>query len=286
MNALQLNLLTDTVEQKTLAPFLKWLGCKTEVAPRLAEIYAPFRDTHTWIEPFCGALGAVLGVMPKYALLNDVNPHLINLYKQIQYGLDADQTLIGDISKSHYYKIRSRFRVLASKNIDDLYQYERKEVASLFYYLNRVGWRGLCRSSDKSGFNVPYGHYKDPILDHDFALYKEVFKDWSFINGSYEQCLPIPPVKDADFFVYADPPYDDGFVNYSGDFTWEDQVKLAETLAALNCPVVASNKATDRIQALYKSLGFDIEIISVRRRIAGNGDRSPVDEILATKNVR
>jgi DNA adenine methylase len=274
-------------ESQKLPPFLKWLGCKTEVAPRLAEIYAPFCDTYTWVEPFCGALGAALGVMPKYALLNDVNPHLINLYRQVKGGFNGfgvDSNLQYATSESSYYRLRERFNYLRSMAPSEQVQVEQAE---LFYYLNRVGWRGTCRTNSSGGFNVSYGHYKKPKLDHDFALYQKAFGLWQFSSFTYldfiesflEELVPY-------LFVYADPPYDDGFVNYSGAFTWEDQVKLAETLAALNCPVVASNKATDRIQDLYKALGFDIEIISVKRKISCKDDRSPVDEILATKNVK
>lgn len=160
------------------------------------------------------------------------------------------------------------------------------ERAELFYYLNRVGYRGLCRKSDKSGFNVPYGHYKKTILNHDFTQYQKVFGLWQFSTFSYEDFIGglLEELQPYCFF-YVDPPYDDGFTNYSGSFTWDDQVKLAEMLAALNSPVVASNKATDRIIDLYTRLGFVVEIISAPRRISSNGDRSNVDEILATKNI-
>ena len=87
------------------------------------------------------------------------------------------------------------------------------------------------------------------------------------------------------YFIYADPPYDAGFTSYSGAFDWTDQVKLALALASLDCPVVASNKATDRIIDLYKGLGFLIEYVEAPRRISCNGDRKPATEMLATKNI-
>ena len=49
-------------------------------------------------------------------------------------------------------------------------------------------------------------------------------------------------------FIYADPPYDDGFPQYSeGGFGWDDQVRLAEWLVRHPGPVLLSNKATGRI---------------------------------------
>jgi DNA adenine methylase len=166
-------------------------------------------------------------------------------------------------------------------------QIQLEEAALHFYYLKSCWlWRGTCRSKKSGGLMCPTG-IKKPIVDHDFALYQKAFKDYGVFQLYLSRFL-LKVLRTGTyntFFHLCRSPYDDGFVNYSGDFTWEDQVKLAKTLAALNCPVVASNKATDRIQDLYKSLGFDIEIISVKRKISCKGDRSPVDEILATKNV-
>lgn len=273
----------ERTEVKTLPPFLKWAGGKILLAPRLAEMYEPFRNTHTWVEPFCGALGATLGVMPEYALLNDVNPHLINLYRQVKKGLELDPNLKNYISEGSYYRFRDRFNSLR-----DLppYQEIQQELAELFYYLNRVGYRGLCRTNLDGGFNVPFGHYKKPILNHDFTQYQEALGLWQFSTFGYSEFIKSFLEELIPYcFFYADPPYDDGFTGYSGSFTWDDQVNLASSLAALNCPVVASNKATDRIIDLYKGFEFNVEIISVRRRISCNGDRTNVDEILATRNL-
>ena len=271
----------------SLKPFLKYAGGKTWLAPRLAEMYKPFRSTHTWVEPFCGALGATLGVMPEYAILNDINPHLINLYRQVKSnfnGMGIDPNLKNYISEASYYRFRDRFNT--SLNLPP-YQEILDQQAELFYYLNRVGYRGLCRTNSSGGFNVPFGHYKKPKLDHDFSQYQKAFGMWQFSNFSYAEFIESFLEELIPYcFFYVDPPYDDGFTGYSGSFTWDDQVKLASTLAELNCPVVASNKATDRVQDLYKGLGFDVEIISAPRKISCKGDRSPVDEILATRNLK
>jgi DNA adenine methylase len=257
---------------KPLAPFLKWAGGKTWLAPRLAEMYEPFRSTHTWVEPFCGALGATLGVMPKRAILNDVNPHLINLYRHIDQGMANANHWAN--TKEQFFDIRRRF---------NLYQFTDEFNAQAFYYLNRTCYNGLCRFNRKGEFNVGYGKYKNPKLDHDFSLYQEAFEGWRFFNKSWD-CFDW--YRDIEnLFCYVDPPYDGGFTGYSGSFTWDDQVSLASSLAAVNCPVVASNKATDRIVDLYQGLGFDLQFIDVRRRIACNGDRTSVSEILATRNL-
>lgn len=281
MNTTQLTLLPT--EPEKLTPFLKWLGGKTGLAHRLSELFKPYRNTHTWVEPFCGALGAALGVKPKCALLNDINPHLINLYRQVKGGLKLDPNLENYTSEGSYYRLRDRFNSLSG--LSPFHEIQQ-EQAELFYYLNRVGYRGVCRTNNSGGYNVPYGHYKKPVLDHDFSLYQKAFGHWQFSSFGYQDFIEsFLEELQPYLFVYADPPYDDGFVSYSGAFIWDDQVNLAKQLAALNSPVVASNKATNRIMALYESLGFKIEIISVKRCVSCDGDRTAVDEILATRNV-
>ena len=275
--------MTTATKPKTLIPFLKWAGGKTWVAPKLAEMFEPYKHTHTWVEPFCGGLGATLGVMPEKAILSDVNPHLINLYRQIADGLDH---FGWTDSKELFEYVKKTFNRNNSVRNEELSEISELWQAYAFYYLNRTCYNGLCRFNLKGEFNTSYGKFKKPILNHDFSVYKEVFKNWDFFNLGYGDSLSI--IKDREFdkhFVYADPPYDAGFTGYSGFFSWNDQVNLAEMLASLNCPVVASNKETERTVDLYKGLGFTVQIIEAPRRISCNGDRTAVREILATKNI-
>ena len=87
-------------------------------------------------------------------------------------------------------------------------------------------------------------------------------------------------------FVYADPPYDVQFVDYSKDgFSWDDQVRLAHWLARHPGPVVASNQATGRVLKLYRELGFTVRLLDAPRNISCTGDRSPVKEMLATRGL-
>src|SRR5262245_9168277 len=66
-----------------IRPPLKWAGGKRWQLPHLRpiwEAHAPRR----LVEPFCGALSVTLGLMPRHALLNDVNPHVVNFFRWLQ----------------------------------------------------------------------------------------------------------------------------------------------------------------------------------------------------------
>jgi DNA adenine methylase len=226
------------------------------------------------VEPFCGGLAVAFGLMPERALLNDINPNLINFYRWLKRGLVTTLPMRND--ERLYYAHREHFNALLADG-----QAETEEAAALFYYLNRTGYNGLCRFNRRGEFNVPFGRYTRVRYCTDFTPYRERFAAWEFTAGDFEAARLEP-----DDFVYADPPYDVEFRQYWKDvFDWRDQVRLAEWLAAHPGPVVLSNQATDRILSLYRGLGFDVEVVEAPRRISCTGNRSPAREVLAWQNV-
>ena len=253
--------------KKVLSPPLKWAGGKRWLLPLLKKLYIP--DTRL-VEPFVGAMSVALGLNPKSALLNDINPHLINFYKHLKSGLEIKTDFKND--KDFFYERRQEFNSINSSN-------SRK--AELFYYLNRTAYNGLCRFNKSGLFNVPFGSYKKINYTKDFSAYKSHLKNWTFSNKDFETL----PIKKNDF-LYVDPPYDVEFTSYSKDnFKWADQLRLVDWLIQFSQPIVASNQATSRIIKLYKKAGFKVNIIDAPRMISSNGNRSPAKEIIATKNL-
>jgi len=257
----------------TLRPPLKWAGGKRWQVPYLRSIWAPHARRRL-VEPFCGGLAVTLGLMPARALLNDANPHVINFYRWLQNGLRIDLPMEND--EKLFYEHRDRFNAMlaAGRGADC-------EAGALFYYLNRTGYNGLCRFNRSGEFNVPFGQYARIAYTRDFTPYREVFARWTFTAGDMESV----PLERGDF-VYADPPYDVEFTQYSqGGFDWAQQVRTAEWLAAHRGPVVLSNQATPRIRELYESLGYLLVFLQAPRRISCNGDRTPAAEVLALRNL-
>jgi DNA adenine methylase len=254
-------------------PPLKWAGGKRWLVPRLAALWQP-HSRRRYVEPFCGGLAIPLGLRPLTAILNDINPHLINFYTQLQQGLELTIELKNE--EQTFYRHRKRFNKLIDRG-----NWQSAEAAQLFYYLNRTCFNGLCRFNQSGEFNVPFGTHKSISCARSFAEFPPVLKKWEFGNSDIES-LTVEPGD----FIYADPPYDVEFTTYSaGGFSWDDQVRTAELLAAHPGPVVLSNQATTRIIKLYKKLGFQIEYLSGPRRISCTGDRSAAREVLATKGL-
>jgi DNA adenine methylase len=226
------------------------------------------------VEPFCGGLGVALGLAPRRALLNDVNPHPVNLYKWIQKGLRIRVAMRNE--EALYYAHRDDFNHLVTGRWST-----SKRAAELFYYLNRTGYNGLCRFNKSGAFNVPFGRYESITYRRDFGEYQPLLARWTFSEGDFAKL----PLRDNDF-VYADPPYDVEFRQYSRHgFRWEEQVRLATWLASHRGVAILSNQATDRVVKLYKKLGFKLVFLTAPRRISCNGDRRPATEVLALKNL-
>jgi len=257
--------------EKSIKPPLKWAGGKRWLVSHLAAIWERHADRR-YVEPFCGGLAGALGLQPKRALLNDVNPHLINFYRHLQNGLTL--TIRMDYNEELFYKQRARFNEL-NKNGGAM----SAEAAELFYYLNRTCFNGLCRFNKSGDFNVPFGTYTTVNYDADFSHFPETLRNWTFTNVDVENV----PLKKGDF-VYADPPYDVEFTTYSsGGFSWEDQQRAAQFLAQHDGPVVISNQATPRIVGLYERLGFKLSYLPGPRRISCTGDRTAAREVLAVR---
>jgi DNA adenine methylase len=254
-------------------PPLKWAGGKRWQLKELA----PYWERHQHrrlVEPFCGGLAVTLGLTPEMALLNDVNPHLINFYRWLKRGLIT--AIPFENNEDAYYANRKRFNKLLADG-----QQESAEAAALFYYLNRTGYNGLCRFNRSGEFNVPFGRYARIGYKWDFTEYKPVFAKWEFTNKQFLDVSLKP-----DDFVYADPPYDVDFTHYSkGGFNWVDQEKTAEWLAKHTGPVILSNQATKRILELYNRLGYKCYKLKAPRRISCTGDRTPAKEVLAVRNL-
>ncbi len=256
---------------EALRPPLKWAGGKRWQLPHLAPLWRQHAQRRL-VEPFCGGLAVALGLRPERALLNDVNPHLINFYRWVKKGWKP--TLPMENDSRLFYAHREAFNQLLVAGKGGC-----RTAAELFFYLNRTGFNGLCRFNASGEFNVPFGRYAKLDYSRDFEPQRRAFRGWRFSCGDVEQV----ELERGDF-VYADPPYDVQFTHYSkGGFSWDDQRRTAELLGRHKGPVILSNQATDRILKLYRKLGFKTQILAAPRFISCTGDRRPALEVLATK---
>ena len=97
---------------KVLGPPLKWAGGKRWQVPHLVQ-YWEARAAPPARRAVRGGLAVALGLQPERAILNDINPHLINFYTWLKNGLVIDEKF--SHSETGYYKARRRFNQLLAE---------------------------------------------------------------------------------------------------------------------------------------------------------------------------
>jgi DNA adenine methylase len=253
---------------KTLSPFVKWAGGKSQLLKQFARLYpARFK---TYFEPFLGG-GAVFfdlhskGKINK-AILSDSNSDLMNLWSAVKYSvtelveeLEILQKRSSD--RAAYYESRKEFNLLSLN--DGFLSKPHVRKAALMLYLNKTCFNGLYRVNSQGKFNVPFGRYKSP------SLYKRpkimaIHQALNHENKVELRCEDFGScVRDAEKgdFVYFDPPYQpisktSSFTSYTaGGFGEEQQERLAQTFRDLysrGCYVMESNSYSEEfLEELY-----------------------------------
>ena len=263
-------------------PFLKWAGGKYKYLDVIAS-YLPEGDR--LIEPFVGA-GSVFMNMPfgRY-LLADVNPDLINLYRQLEDSPDkvimtARELVEGCTSNEAYLAIRNEFNERKSHAV---------RHASLFLAMLRTCFNGLCRYNKKGMFNVGWCKKEKPYFpEQELTDFICGLPNREFFCGSFEETIARAGAGDV---VFCDPPYEpmpgeNGFTSYAqGGFNFEHQEALAIACVAAHARgarIVITNSGAPVIKDLYRKHGFDVQTFTARRSISCDADtRGDVSDIIA-----
>lgn len=250
-------------------PLLKWVGSKRWHVQQVARYHD--REVRT-VELFCGGCAMTLGLTPRRALLNDANPHLINFYQQAQTGLDFEGfDLTG--SEGLYYDYRAWFNRLVREG-----RSRTPDAAQLFYYLMHHGYNGLCRFNQKGEFNVPHRPGRTAPV-RDWAAVREQLKSYVFTNDDFGDVM-----LEEDDFVYADPPYDGTFNDYTENgWSCADMEMLALMLRHHPGRVIIMNSATPWVLSLFKDLGYVTTLVESKQSMHRSQGRSDVvPEVMAT----
>ncbi len=264
--------------------FLKWAGGKFNL---VEPIRAHLPDGKRLVEPFVGAGSVFLNTDFEHYWLNDINPDLIDLYRWLQQDpelyIEAARLLFvsKNNEKQRYLDFRAEFNECQAG----------LRRSTLFLYLNRFGYNGLCRYNKKGGFNVPFGRYKRPYFpENELRIFA------AKANRATLTCLPFEDVfakVTGSDVVYCDPPYAPlsataSFTSYAGNgFSSADQLRLAE--CAWQCsnkeiPVLISNHDLASTRQWYHQA--QLSQLDVRRTISRNGKgRAKVSELLALYHV-
>lgn len=263
-----------------MKPFLKWAGNKYRIIDKIRTVLPPGQRL---IEPFAGSAAVFLNTNYVENVMNDINPDLISVYKNLQtHGTTfvnaCKRLFVQECNHAEvYYAFRDEFNATS----------DTFRKATLFLYLNRHGYNGLCRYNANGGFNVPFGRYKKPYFPFEELMYfYHRSQGASFRSDDFETVMHEARLGDV---VYCDPPYvplstTANFTHYStnkfGPAEQTRLAKIAEELSFRGIPVLISNHRSDFTLSAYASAA--IQTFKVPRFISCDGkNRSPATEILA-----
>jgi DNA adenine methylase len=257
-------------------PFLRWAGSKRQILPILAEYFS--EEYERYIEPFAGSAALFFRLLPKRAVLGDLNLELMSTYRQVKHSPDE---VISELSKHKKNKV-----VFLGLRKTDPKTLRPAARAARFIYLNRNCYNGLYRTNANGRFNVPYGGVKSGNVPSYELLHRcsKALRCAKLISGDFEKTLLIVHAGD---FVYMDPPFSVSerrvFTEYGAySFTRIDVSRLRssmEKLHEIGARFVVSYADSDEARALER--GFYNRSILVKRNIAGYADsRTETKEII------
>jgi len=268
-----------TSEIKCL-PMLKWAGGKRRLINHIIPIMKQYKFNR-YFEPFFGGGALFFATQPEQSVLSDTNEELINCYLFVR---DYPELVIEQLktmknTEKDYYRIRSQ------QPTDNLAR------AARVIYLTTLSFNGIYRLNLRGEFNVPYGHkiHLNPCDEPRIMAVSNALRNAQILCADFE--VVVENAQKGDL-IYFDPPYTiihgNGFVKYNSNvFTWEDQIRLANTARKLvhrGCHVIISNADAPEIIDLYSDFNFiRLERPSV---IAASGEhRKKITEIIFYSEV-
>jgi DNA adenine methylase len=195
-------------------PMLKWAGGKRSMLGEIKSRLPSRSQFNRYFEPFVGGGAVFFELEPDNGYINDINPRLINFYKQVKkkpeqiisnnYELDKQyEESLNENNDEFYYSMRDEFNSLRD-DVDDCD--DPVEEASLLLFLNRTCYNGLYRTNQKGDFNVPVGRKwtKTAVIGPRVRKCHRVLQNTTITRKDFTY---VEDIVEEDDLVFFDPPY-------------------------------------------------------------------------------
>lgn len=278
----------------TAAPFVKWVGGKGRLLEQLGPLLPERVDT--WVEPFMGGGGTLLGLgvhRAKSCLGNDVNWALVNAFRAVRDRVDDLMRELDGIKRMGpyrdvYYQLRDEYNARPEGTaVQNLYADVRH--AALFIWLNKTGFNGLYRVNKLGKLNVACGNYTEPLI-YDREALRETSAALQSVGLGHADYKTLLNCDNKHNFVYLDPPYTPvsattTVVSYNeGGFNHAEHERLRDACVALGnrgLRFALSQADTLLTRELYDVPGWNISTVTVGRSVSRKAStRGEVTELV------
>lgn len=241
----------DNFLTKTVVSPIKIQGKKTKLIKNIKLITPKNLNSLVYIEPFLGSGEVLINVKPKKAIVNDINPHIINFYNDLKNGI-IDSKII----KEYLVKEGKKLEINGSK-----YWYQKRNEFNLkpdslnFLFLNRSCFNGILRFNSKGHLNTPFcnkpNRFSKSLITkivNQIIYVENCLKecDWEFYCMDVFEFLTEKCKNIANIFYYFDPPYIDRYSDYFTQWTKEKNDKLTNFIVSQNNKFIYSNWVENR----------------------------------------
>ena len=292
-------------------PILKWVGGKTQIMDKLIMNFPV--EINNYREIFLGGGSVLLTILSyiKNGIIKiegniyayDLNEPLIYLYKNIQMYYnelyDILQNIIKDFNECGDGEINRKSKNITEAKIakENYYYWIRNEYnkltdkksilcSAMFIFLNKTCFRGVFRVGP-NGFNVPFGHYKNPEIINKEHLEEihHLIQNVIFECCDFNTSLTFAEPND---FIYLDPPYapetETSFVGYTENgFKIENHINLfnlIHNLTESNKKIMLSNADVSLVNENFTNEKYNISSILCKRAINSKNPESKTKEVI------
>jgi DNA adenine methylase len=264
-----------------MKPLFIWAGGKTKVLKH----YAPFMPSsfETYYEPFFGGGAMFVHVMnryrPKNAVINDINPSVMNIYRSIRDDYDAFTSRIDALEAIYLPKTKEdRKKYYMEVRYQHAYDYESWDTtyeAATLYFLMKTGFNGIWQINKNTNgrYGTPAGllNQKDKVYDRDVLnWWHNTLQVVDIKTGDWKTVVDTDP----NGFFFFDPPYRDSFADYGNAFGEDALLDLIDFADAQKRVFVANRADDDWFEGKSKSLSvhyFNITYTAGRRKKTEDG---------------
>jgi len=250
-----------------MKPVIKYQGGKSKELPLIKQMLP--QQFNRVVEPFCGGAAVSFGLQTP-ALLSDINPMVINLYKVLQSS-DYAYVLnrINEIKTYEHDALQEAF--YAARDVINNPQDFTPLIQAVSYIIVRqLCFSGMERYNSGGKFNVPFGHYKrlscNLSPDHHTFLKKCDIRQGSFVDLFNDVT--------ADDFVFIDPPYLErlGYIQGDGGDTLHEE--LARCLKSTDAKWMIIHSDHDFYRESYEDFNIMDKDFSYAQRFGKGKDHS------------